>query len=349
MDSGLEPSAALSRAARRVLDAPGAWGRAPLDGLSALRSWFAQRVAPDADAGDVLVVQGGQAAIGTALNAVTSAGAPLLVESPTYLGALAVARSAGVRPVPVPVDAGGIRIDLLEAAFAQTGARALYLQPWFSNPTGAVLAPERHTQVLRLAEQYGAFVIEDDYCRDLSYRGVEPRSLFASDPNGHTIYIGSLTKSIAPSMRVAALVARGPVLSRLRAARILDDFFVPRPLQEIALEFVTSGHYGRHLRTLRAELAERMRVLSQLIRERLPGVRIPLIPEGGFSLWLELPPRTDEALLVRRAAEARVTVSPGRAWFPAEPSGPCLRLSVAAANLLEIEQAIGRIAALGML
>jgi DNA-binding transcriptional MocR family regulator len=153
MDSGLEPSAALARAARRVLDAPGAWGRAPLDGLPSLRSWFAQRVAPDADAGDVLIVQGGQAAIGTALDAVTSPGAPLLVESPTYLGVLAVARTAGVRPVPVPVDAGGIRIDLLEAAFAQTGARALYLQPWFSNPTGAVVSPDRHAPVLRLAEQ----------------------------------------------------------------------------------------------------------------------------------------------------------------------------------------------------
>jgi DNA-binding transcriptional MocR family regulator len=129
----------------------------------------------------------------------------------------------------------------------------------------------------------------------------------------------------------------------------VDDFFVPRPLQEIALAFVTSAAYPKHLRQLRAELGERMRLLVALVRERLPRVRIPLVPEGGFSLWLELPPRVDEALLVRRAADARVVVSAGRPWFPAEPPGPYLRLSVAAANILEVDQGVARIAALGML
>jgi DNA-binding transcriptional MocR family regulator len=349
MDASLEPAAALSKAARRVLGVPGAWSRAPLDGLPALRSWFATRAGADVDPSDVLVVPGGQAGIGTALRAVASPGASVLVESPTYLGAMAAARAAGLTPVPVPSDASGIRIDFLEQAFKTTAARVLYLQPWFSNPTGSVLASERHGAVLALAERFNAFVIEDDYCRDLSYRGSEPRTLLGADRHGHVIYIASLTKSIAPSMRVAAMIARGPIRARLRSARIVDDFFVTRPLQEIALELVTSSAYPKHLKRLRNTFGERMRALVRAVREHLPNVRIPIVPEGGFSLWLELPARVDEAALVRSAREAEVIISPGRPWFPAEPSGPYLRLSVAAANVAELEEGIARVAALGFL
>jgi DNA-binding transcriptional MocR family regulator len=357
MDASLEPAAELAKAAKRALGVPGAWSRAPIEGLPELRRWFATRAGPAVDPGDVLVVQGGQAAIGTALRAVARSahaggGADrrtVLVESPTYLGAMAAARAAGLTPVPVPTDGGGIRCDFLQQAFETTGAQLLYLQPWFSNPTGSVLASERHAQVLELARKHHAFVIEDDYCRDLSHRGVEPRTLLGADRDGHVIYIRSLTKSIAPSMRVAALIARGPIQARLRTARIVDDFFVPRPLQAIALEFLTSSHYERHRRRLRSTLAERMTALVRALHDKLPSVRIPLVPEGGFSLWVELPAHVNEEQLVRRAREADVILSPGRPWFPAEPSGPCLRLSVAAASVAELEEGVARVAALGIL
>lgn len=356
MDTSLEPAAELARAAKRALGRSGAWSRAPLDGLPELRRWFASRAGPAVDPGDVLVVQGGQAAIGTALRAVagsahgrSTGSAAVLMESPTYIGAMAAARAAGLTPVPVPTDAGGIRCDYLQQALERTGAKLLYLQPWFSNPTGSVLASDRHEQVLELARRHQAFVIEDDYCRDLSHRGLEPRTLLGADRDGHVIYIRSLTKSIAPSMRVAGLIARGPIQARLRTARIVDDFFVPRPLQEIALELLSSSHYERHRRKLRSTLAERMAALTRALQTLLPGARIPLVPEGGFSLWLELPPHVDEQLLVRRAREVEVLLSPGRHWFPAEPSGPCLRLSVAAASVAELEEGITRVAGLGLI
>lgn len=345
-DVSLEPSAALARAARRVLASPGAWARAPLEGLLTLRAWFATRAGGGVEARDVLIVQGGQAALGTALRAVAPPGAALLVESPTYIGALAAARAAGLVPVPVPADTHGIRTDLLARAFASSGARALYLQPWFSNPTGSVLAGERRAEVLELARAHHAFVIEDDYCHDLSYAGETPRTLLAEDERGHVIYIGSLTKTIAPSLRVAALIARGPVLTRLRAARVVDDFFVPRPLQEIALELVTSSAYPKHVTALRAALAERMRTLVTVVRRELPALSIALVPKGGFSLWLELPHELDEADFVRRAHELDVILSPGRAWYPAEPSGPHVRLSVASASIGDIHAAAERLAPL---
>jgi len=212
MDASLQPAAELARAARRVLAGPGAWGRAPLDGLLELRTWFATQAAPDVRASDVLLVQGGQAAIGTALRAVGKPGDSVLVESPTYLGATAALRAAGLRPVPVPTDERGLRVDFLDAAFASTGARVLYVQPCFSNPTGTILAPERQAEVLRLARQHNAFIIEDDYCRDLAYRENDSRSLLSQDSNGQVIYIRSLTKSIAPSMRVAPIRRSSPAV-----------------------------------------------------------------------------------------------------------------------------------------
>jgi len=108
-----------------------------------------------------------------------------------------VARALGLRPVPVPLDAAGIRADLLEAAFASSGARALYLQPAFSNPSGITLSPERRQDVLRLAERAGAFVIEDDYARDLGF-GVAPHAPLFREGGDRVVYIRSLTKSTAP-------------------------------------------------------------------------------------------------------------------------------------------------------
>ncbi|MFE1881508.1 aminotransferase-like domain-containing protein, partial [Streptomyces diastatochromogenes] len=156
-------AAALARAGRR----PGAWGRPPLEGLPELREWFARGIGGAVTAAEVLIAAGGQAALATALRALAPPGAPVLVESPTYPGMLALARAAGLRPIPVPVDPDGVRPDLLADAFRATGARLFVCQPLFQNPTGAVLAPDRRAEVLRIARAAGAFVVEDDYVRRL--------------------------------------------------------------------------------------------------------------------------------------------------------------------------------------
>ncbi|CAM5634191.1 Histidinol-phosphate aminotransferase [Streptomyces californicus] len=228
------PSAALARAGRR----PGACGAAPTDGLPELRSWFAREIGPALSGADVLITAGGPSALATALRALAPPGAPVLVESPTYPGMLAAARATGLRPVPVPVDADGIRPELLADAFRATGARVLVTQPLFQNPTGAILAPARRPEVLAIARAAGAFVIEDDFARRLVHddAGPLPPPLAADDPDGVVVHVCSLTKVASPSLRVGALAARGPVLERLRGIQVVDSFFVPRPLQEAALE-----------------------------------------------------------------------------------------------------------------
>lgn len=320
--------AALSRAGRR----PGAWSRPPMEGLTELREWFARGIGGAITAAEVLVTAGGQSALTTALRALAPPGAPVLVESPTYPGMLAIARAAGLRPVPVPVDADGVKPDLLADAFRATGARVFVCQPLFQNPTGAVLAPERRAEVVRIAREAGAFVIEDDFVRRLVHEdaGPLPRPLAAEDPDGVVVHVSSLTKATSPSFRVSALAARGPVLDRLRAIQVVDTFFVPRPLQEAALELVGSPAWPRHLRAVSAELRNRRDTMTAALRLTLPELALPHIPSGGYHLWLRLPDGTDESALVSAALREGVAVAPGRPYFSAEPPAGHLRLSFAA-------------------
>lgn len=331
--------AALSKASRR----PGVWSRLPPEGLEALRAWFARELGEAYRASDVLIVPGGQAALSTALRALLPIGAPLLVESPTYYGVLAAAGAAGVQPIPVPADTEGIRPDLLEVAFRSTGAKAVYLQPLYANPTGAVLAPERRAAVLAAAERAGAFVIEDDYARGLTLDGEAPPPLALSDP-GRVVYLRSLTKVSAPGLRIAALIARGPVLTRLRHGRAIEDYFLAGPLQETALDLVTSRGWPRHLKDLQAALRERRTVMVGALGRHWPEARVTLVPRGGYNVWVQLPEGESDLDFVERAARAGVQVSAGSGFFPSEPSGAFVRLSYAGAGPAVIEEGVSRLA-----
>jgi DNA-binding transcriptional MocR family regulator len=340
----LQPTRALATAAARAVRRPDAWERPPLYGLRGLREWFARTAGGDVSAADVTVTGGGQAAVTLVLRALLPPGAPLLVESPTYPGALDSARAAGLRPVPVPVDEDGLRTDLLAEAFAATGARAVYCQPTFHNPTGAVLAPDRRVRVLDVARAAGAFVIEDDFARHL---GIDPPppSLISADGEGRVVHISSLTKATAPSVRVAAVAARGPVAERIRATQLVDSFFVARPLQEAALELVGSPAWPRHLRSVGEALRRRRDALVSALAAH--GLRPALVPRGGLHLWTALPPGTDDMALAEAALRAGVLVSAGRRYFPAEPAGPRVRLSYgSAAGEAELADGTARLARL---
>lgn len=339
-------AAALARAGRR----PGAWTRPPLEGLPELRDWFAREIGGQASAADVLVTAGGQSALTTALRALAPPGAPVLVESPTYPGMLAIARASGLRPVPVPADGDGVRTELLEAAFEATGARVFICQPLFQNPTGSVLSDVRRAEVMRIARAAGAFVVEDDYARHLGHDDAVPLPppLAADDPDGVVVHIRSLTKATSPSLRVGALAARGPVLDRLRAIQVVDSFFVPRPLQEAALELVGSPAWPRHLRAVGAELRHRRDVLAHELRRHLPALSPARLPDGGYQFWSRLPDGADEAGYAAAALRGGVAVTSGRLFFSAEPPAPHLRLSFAGVSgAAELAEAVRRLADCG--
>ncbi|MEV4257981.1 PLP-dependent aminotransferase family protein, partial [Spirillospora sp. NPDC049652] len=200
-------------------------------------------------------------------------------------------------------------------------------------------------EIMAAARAAGAFVVEDDYARHLGFGPSTPAPLVADDPDGRVVHIASMTKITAPSLRVAAVVARGPVAERIRSAQLVAEFFPARPLQETLLELVTSPGWPRHLRAVHAALRSRRDVLSTALARDLPGLRHSR-PDGGMHLWLRLPDGADDEALARDALRAGVLVSAGRPFFPAEPSGPFLRLSYgAAASEAELSEGVRRLAA----
>jgi DNA-binding transcriptional MocR family regulator len=313
--------------------------------LHGLRSWFAHSAGHDIDAHDVLITSGGQSALSASFRALLPAGAPLLVESPTYPGALAAARAAGIRPIPVPTDRDGVIPDLLAEAFARTGAQAFYCQPAYHNPTGAVLAADRRQTLLAVAENADAFVIEDACARWLSHGDDAPPPLLAMDGHGRVLHITSLTKPSSPSLRIGAIIARGPVAQRLHAIRAVDDMFIPRFTQEIALELVSRPAWDRHLRQLHRSLNHRAAILTRAIDQHLPAVEFSP-PTGGMHTWLRLPPHLDDVEVAMAARHGGVIVMAGRPFFPAEAPGPHLRLTFsAAATETELETGVHLLAA----
>jgi DNA-binding transcriptional MocR family regulator len=344
LQSELQPvgavGAALARAARRA----GAWERGPVEGREELRAWFAREAGGAFRAHDMVVCPGGQSALSTTFRAFTVPGDAILVEAPTYVGAIIAARAAGLRVVPVPSDADGVRPDHLAEALRRTGARLVFSQPLYANPNGASLSPDRRSAVLDALAGAGAFLLEDDWSRDLAIDGDPPPPLAADDREGHVVYLRSLTKSSAPGLRVAAIGARGAAGARLRGARIADDFFVSGPLQEAALEIVSSPAWRRHRRRLRSELGARRDALAAALARRLPALWVTSMPAGGLHLWVALPEGTDDVALANAAAAEGVVVFPGRPWFPADAPGPFLRLTFAAAAPDALDEGVRRLA-----
>jgi DNA-binding transcriptional MocR family regulator len=334
----------MSRATRR----PDAWDRAPAAGLPELRSYFAEATSAGVGLDDVLITTGGQNALAMAFRAIGAPGDAVLVESPTYPGALAAIAAARLRAIPIPLGPDGIDPDDLRHAFARTGAQLFYCQPSFHNPTGIVLSESRRQAILETAHAARAFIVEDDYARHLSHDGKALRSLLSHDVHGTVVQVTSLTKPAAPSLRVGAIVARGPIAERLHASRRVDDFFVSRPMQEAALELTSSPQWRRHLSGLTRALRHRHQVLSEALSIRLPAWEPTPGSGGGLYLWVRLPLNTNPTEMMRRAAEQGVDIESGQRFFSAEADGPYVRLSfAAAADTFALEEAVDRLAAIG--
>ena len=326
--------ASLTRAAR----SEAALGRAPAAGMPELQSWFAHELAAATPQGiatvspsDVVILPGSQSGLSSILRTLVTAGQPVLVESPTYWGAILAARQTGMQLVPVPTGPHGVNPTELSRAFDETGARVFYGQPNYANPTGAQWPAELQTQVLDVVRAHGAFLVEDDWAHDFGIT-TTPTPVAAHDDAGHVIYLRSLTKSVSPALRVAAVIARGPARDRILADRGAESMYVSGVLQAAALDVVTQPGWRTHHRTLREQLRSRRDLLATALAEHAPTVTIEHLPPGGLNLWARLPDGTDTAHVVAECERHGLLIAPGSEWFPAEPSAPYVRLNFAGPN-----------------
>lgn len=315
---------ALVRAARTEASVT----RAPAAGLPELQAWFAGEVAGPVPPSprDALVVAGSQSGLTSIFRALVGPGQPMVIESPTYWGAVLAARQSGVVLVPVPSGPDGPNPDDVERAFATTGSRVFYAQPTFANPTGAHWSPETGRAVLDVVRAHGAFLVEDDWAHDLGI-DADPQPLVGQDDDGHVIYLRSLTKTVSPSLRVAAVIARGPARDRILADRAAETMYVSGLLQAAALDVITQPGWRTHLRAMRQQLGSRRDLLLRAVRECAPDLHVEHVPAGGLNLWARLPDGTDVDAFVRACQARGLVVAAGTEWFPAEPTGPFVRLN----------------------
>jgi len=331
---GLLPERLVRQALARAARGESAMTRSPAAGLPALQALFAAELASAVPAGvtppgarDVTVLSGSQSALSSVFRTMVGPGRPLLIESPTYWGAILAADQAGVVLVPVPTGVDGPDPDEVDRAFARTGARAFYAQPTFANPTGGQWPDATGRAVLDAVRRHGAFLVEDDWAHDFGI-DAEPRSVMALDDDGHVVYLRSLTKSVSPALRVAAVVARGPARERILADRAAEAMYVSGVLQAAALDVMTQPGWRTHRRGLREQLRARRDLLLESLRTHAPSVTVHP-PVGGLNLWARLPEGADVDAVVRDCAQRGLVIAPGSEWFPAEPTGPYVRLNFA--------------------
>ena len=318
-DSRLFPREVFVRTYRRVAArAPRATWDYTDDprGHPALREAIARRVgharALAASADDVVVTRGSQMALSLVAEMLVAPGDVVAVEDPGYGPAWAAFRQRGAVLHPVPVDARGLSIDALADLCAKTPVRAIYVTPHHQYPTTAPLTPARRQALLALARTHRFAIVEDDYDHEFHYEGRPLLPLASADRHGSVIYVGTLSKILAPGLRTGFVVAPAPITARLAAQRIALDRQGDPILEATLAELLDEGEIDRHVRkTTRTYHARRDALVDALARAF--GDRLTFtVPSGGMALWARA--RIDVDRWAATALERGVLFQPGRSF-----------------------------------
>lgn len=300
----------------------------PTEGYMALREWIAKRHSTGShkiDPLDVLVTTGSQQALDLLGKVLIDVDSRVLVETPTYLGALQAFSLSEPKFVSVPSDDQGLNPSALTPQLLN-GARFLYCLPNFQNPTGRRLPLARREALMKIAREAGVLVVEDDPYGALSYSGDQLPTLHSMSP-GKVVYLGSFSKVLAPGLRVGYLIAPQALHRKLVQAKQAADLHTPSLTQRVVHETVKDGFLDDHIPTIRALYKERCEVMLKAMDEHFPsGVKWNR-PEGGMFIWVQLPTGVDSHKLLDQAIAQNVAFVPGGPFFANEPQLNTLRLS----------------------
>ncbi len=256
----------------------------------------------EAGESDIHIVSGAQQGLDLLSKVLLAPGDAALVESPGYPGAAACFEARGCRVLRLPLEAGGPDLENMERVLASQRPKVVYVNPDFQNPTGITYCEGTREQVALLADRHGTYIIEDDFASDLYYRAPPPRSICALDRADRIIYMKSVSALSLPGLRLAMLVVPPALGSRITRAKYLADITSGGLVQRAFDLFVREGGWSRHVDGVRRKLQQRYQLALQALSRHLPQVRCRR-PEGGLSLWLELPGGLDGDQVERLARE----------------------------------------------
>jgi len=351
------PVERFETACHRVLEAKGAMALqySASEGYTPLREYLAQKMAkygiiagPD----NVLITSGSQQALDLIGKLLINPGDRILLEAPTYLGALQAFNVYGAEYVSVPVDHDGLRTPELEEAL-RSGPKFMYVLPNFQNPGGVTLCEPRRHELVLLADKYGIPIIEDDPYGQLRFEGEHLPPLLALDREnlrrddgklGNVIYLSTFSKTLAPGIRLGWIVAPPDVISKLVQLKQGADLHTSTFDQMVAYEVVHDGFLDEHVKKIRAVYRERRDVMLAALTEYFPPEVTWTHPQGGLFLWATLPEGLDMEHLFQAALRENVAFVPGDCFYATGDEGRRhMRLNFSHSNPQQIREGIRRL------
>jgi DNA-binding transcriptional MocR family regulator len=280
---------------------------------------------------EILVVSGAQQGLDLLFRAYTEPGDVVAMESPTYSGALSLARFCGVEILPLPIRPDGAD----ETPLRGRRAKLVYLMPERQNPTGVTSIDARRQAVLEAAAAAGALVVEDGYEEPES--GIAPLSARAPE---RAIWLGTLSKDLVPGFRIGWLAGPGKVIERLARVKKTADFQTPLPLQAAVAEFLRTGEDRQTRRRRSFEVEARRLTAARALRTHMPQASWTGGEPGSSIFWVDLPPGVSGRRVAEAAAARGVGVAPGQDFDPANEDRANVRLSVSRIDKRHIDKGI---------
>ena len=299
----------------------------PTDGYMPLRQWIADslsqngaKIAPE----QVLMVSGSQQALDLIGKVLIDEGSKVLVETPSYLGALQAFSIYRPEFHSVATDEHGLVPSSLDAI--ADGARLLYALPNFQNPTGRSLSEARRQELVETCARLNLPLIEDDPYGALSYSGQPSPKMVAMNPEG-VIYMGSFSKVLTPGIRLGYVVAPLPMVRRLELAKQAADLHTAQLTQMVVHEVVKDGFLDKHIPTIRELYGNQCKAMLDAMDEHFPKEATWTKPDGGMFIWVELPQHINAMELLDEAIKNKIAFVPGAPFYANEPATNTLRLS----------------------
>jgi 2-aminoadipate transaminase len=346
------PVPEFARACTKVLqdDAQGALQYAASEGFRPLVEMVAERLPWKVDPDRVLITTGSQQGLDLVAKVLADAGSRVLVETPTYLGALQAFAPMEPEIVSVASDAHGIDIDDLQRQWRKD-SRFLYVLPNFQNPTGRTMTEERRSALVARAAQLGLPLVEDNPYGELWFDTPPPAPLTARYPDG-CIYLGSFSKVLAPGLRLGFLVAPAAVFPKLLQAKQAADLHSPGFNQRVVAEVMQGGFLERHVPTIRSLYKTQRDAMLAALERAFPAAGLDTDermtwnrPDGGMFLWARLPKGMDAVDLLPKAVDKGVAYVPGAAFYADRHDPRSLRLSFVTPSVPDIERGVAALAA----
>ena len=350
-DLRLVPTRALARAWRRSIERRGrhVLSYGPAGGHPRLRAALASMLSAARglaiDASHLLVTRGTQGALAVIAHGLMRTGDVVAIENPGYSRARQVLSMTGACIVPIPVDAQGLSIDHLAAVAEEQPIRAVFVTPHHQFPTTVTLSTARRVRLLELARQHRFAIIEDDYDHEFHYDGRPILPLASADSSGNVVYVGSLSKTLAPGLRLGYIAASRRVIAHLLEYRSLLDTQGDQVLEAAVAELLEDGEVQRHVRKVRRIYHARRDAMAALLKSELGDAVSVTLPVGGTALWIRVAADVDIQQWSRMAAAQGVIFDIGdRFSFDGRPV-PYIRLGFAGLREPELAEAVQRLAA----